>query len=96
MSVSAVEYMHNKGFYHRDLKDENVVVDRDLKVCQALPSAGLRLTVQVKLIDFGSAVAEDVDIEQQYYDQFRGTMSYAAPGELFSSGLSTLASSFHC
>ncbi|OCF36558.1 CAMK/CAMKL/PASK protein kinase [Kwoniella heveanensis CBS 569] len=61
--VDAVSYLHNKGIYHRDLKDENIVIDRNL--C-------------VKIIDFGSAVIEDRSYPPVLYDHFRGTMSYAA------------------
>lgn len=31
--VEAVYYLHIQGVSHRDLKDENVVIDRNFKVC---------------------------------------------------------------
>ncbi|KAK6902903.1 hypothetical protein I203_108163 [Kwoniella mangroviensis CBS 8507] len=61
--VDAVGYLHRRGIYHRDLKDENIVIDRNLSV---------------KIIDFGSAVIEDPTQTPVLYDHFRGTMSYAS------------------
>ncbi|WWC61141.1 uncharacterized protein I303_103720 [Kwoniella dejecticola CBS 10117] len=61
--VDGVGYLHRRGIYHRDLKDENIVIDRNL--C-------------VKIIDFGSAVIEDPNAPPILYDHFRGTMSYAS------------------
>ncbi|KAK8869845.1 hypothetical protein IAR55_000413 [Kwoniella newhampshirensis] len=61
--VDAVAYLHKRGIYHRDLKDENIVIDRDLTV---------------KVIDFGSAVIENRSFPPLLYDHFRGTMSYAS------------------
>ncbi|WWC90064.1 uncharacterized protein L201_004997 [Kwoniella dendrophila CBS 6074] len=61
--VDGVSYLHKRGIYHRDLKDENIVIDRNLSV---------------KIIDFGSAVIEDPNLPPVLYDHFRGTMSYAS------------------
>ncbi len=59
----AVYYLDKKGVVHRDLKDENVVVDGDYRV---------------KLIDFGSAsiIAKDPN---KVFMKFKGTSQYGAP-----------------
>ncbi|ORX39828.1 kinase-like domain-containing protein, partial [Kockovaella imperatae] len=61
--VDAVGYLHHRNIYHRDLKDENIVIDRNL---------------QIKIVDFGSAVYEDRLCPPVLYDQFRGTIAYAS------------------
>ncbi|KAJ8696204.1 hypothetical protein PTI98_006090 [Pleurotus ostreatus] len=61
--VEAVYYLHVQGVSHRDLKDENVVIDRNFKA---------------KLIDFGSAVIVDPSKPRPFYDVFFGTTAYAA------------------
>ncbi|KAJ7647338.1 kinase-like domain-containing protein [Roridomyces roridus] len=60
--VDAVFYLDSHGVTHRDIKDENIVIDEHLKV---------------KLIDFGSAVVEDPD-SRPYHTLFFGTTAYAA------------------
>ncbi|KAG6845397.1 hypothetical protein H0H87_009744 [Tephrocybe sp. NHM501043] len=62
--VNAVYYLDTQGVTHRDIKDENLVIDRDLKV---------------KLIDFGSAAVVDPAEPRPYYIQFYGTTAYASP-----------------
>ncbi|KAJ1569793.1 hypothetical protein HK096_001445 [Nowakowskiella sp. JEL0078] len=59
----AVYYLNKKGFVHRDLKDENIVVDENYIV---------------KIIDFGSA-ASIPQFEEKYFNYFNGTMHYASP-----------------
>ncbi|KAI8919857.1 kinase-like domain-containing protein [Powellomyces hirtus] len=62
--ASAVSYLHSHGIVHRDLKDENIVID-----------AGLT----VKLIDFGSAAFEAAHNKKASFDRFQGTLHYASP-----------------
>ncbi|KAG6812599.1 hypothetical protein H0H92_001950 [Tricholoma furcatifolium] len=62
--VDAVYYLDSQGVTHRDIKDENLVIDRDLKV---------------KLIDFGSAAVVDPNEPRPYYTLFYGTTAYASP-----------------
>ncbi|KAG6820970.1 hypothetical protein H0H93_008599 [Arthromyces matolae] len=62
--VDVVYYLDTQGVTHRDIKDENLVIDRDLKV---------------KLIDFGSAAIVDPDEPRPYYTLFYGTTAYASP-----------------
>uniref|UniRef100_A0A0W0F5J9 Protein kinase domain-containing protein n=1 Tax=Moniliophthora roreri TaxID=221103 RepID=A0A0W0F5J9_MONRR len=61
--VDAVHYLDSQGVSHRDIKDENIVIDADLKV---------------KLIDFGSATFVDPAEPRPYYNLFYGTTAYAA------------------
>lgn len=56
-----IQHLHNHGIVHRDIKDENAVLDKDLNI---------------QLIDFGSAAYLNQD---RKYDNFVGTLDYAAP-----------------
>ncbi|KAJ7462304.1 kinase-like protein [Mycena galericulata] len=60
--VEAVYYLDCHGVTHRDIKDENLVIDKHLKV---------------KLIDFGSAVVENPE-SRPYHTLFYGTTAYAS------------------
>ncbi|KAF9452380.1 Pkinase-domain-containing protein [Macrolepiota fuliginosa MF-IS2] len=61
--VDVVHHLDSLGIAHRDIKDENLVIDKNLKV---------------KLIDFGSACAIDPTKPRPYYTQFFGTAAYAS------------------
>ncbi|KAJ3039733.1 hypothetical protein HDV00_011965 [Rhizophlyctis rosea] len=71
--ASAVAYLHTRGIVHRDIKDENIIVDKNFNA---------------KLIDFGSATVEpkaDPSAGQSgnggdyLFDRFQGTIQYASP-----------------
>lgn len=61
--VEAVYYLAKLGICHRDIKDENCVIDSDYNV---------------KLIDFGSAVISDPRKPAPYFNRFFGTMTFAS------------------
>ncbi|CAH7684915.1 kinase-like domain-containing protein, partial [Phakopsora pachyrhizi] len=62
--VDIVGNLHYNGFVHRDIKDENIVVDQNFRV---------------KLIDFGSALTFDFSREISPVKKFYGTMNFASP-----------------
>ncbi|KAJ3181436.1 hypothetical protein HDU87_001043 [Geranomyces variabilis] len=63
--ASALAYLHSLNIVHRDLKDENIVIDASLTV---------------KLIDFGSAAFENASSNKKAsFDRFQGTLHYASP-----------------
>ncbi|EGD73490.1 CAMK/CAMKL/MELK protein kinase [Salpingoeca rosetta] len=61
--VSAVHYMHGKGYVHRDLKPENLLLDADRNI---------------KLIDFG-LIAKTSSIQEDMLSTCCGSAAYAAP-----------------
>ncbi|KAG9071689.1 hypothetical protein KI688_005902 [Linnemannia hyalina] len=61
--VECVHYLNSRGICHRDIKDENFVIDNDLRV---------------KLIDFGSAVIIPKP-QGKLFDRYYGTIDYASP-----------------
>ncbi|KAG9316477.1 kinase-like domain-containing protein [Chiua virens] len=61
--VEVVYYLNSLGICHRDIKDENLVIDKNFKV---------------KLIDFGSATMVDPTQPRPFYNLFFGTTAYAA------------------
>ncbi|KAH9946964.1 kinase-like domain-containing protein [Amylocystis lapponica] len=80
--VEAVYYLDSQGITHCDIKDENLVVDNDLKVSlirvDFLPRSLTKTYAQVKLIDFGSAVVADPSTPRPYHTLFFGTTAYAS------------------
>lgn len=85
--VETVEYLDTLGICHRDIKDENLVVDSQFNVSACLCSEPLFMLTnlpyrydQVKLIDFGSAVIRDTTHSEPYYDKFFGTITFASSG----------------
>ncbi|KAJ3081010.1 hypothetical protein HK102_002639, partial [Quaeritorhiza haematococci] len=58
-----IVYLHGLGIVHRDIKDENILIDDKFNV---------------KLIDFGSAAFVPAGAEG-VFDRFLGTLQYAPP-----------------
>ena len=63
----ALHHVHARGLVHRDLKSSNVIV---------LPDG------RVKLLDFGTAVVVEEDLEITQDGEFVGTFAYASPEQL--------------
>jgi tetratricopeptide (TPR) repeat protein len=61
--LQALAYLHRRGIIHRDLKPDNALVSRG----------------EVKLLDFGLAVALEYQREQDAGDTLSGTLAYMAP-----------------
>lgn len=68
--IDIVLYLSGQGIVHRDLKDENVVVDGDYKI---------------KIVDFGCAAripwigGYGVGREEGWFEKFNGTLAFAPP-----------------
>lgn len=79
--VEAAYYLESRGISHRDIKDENLVIDSNLRVRPFLAFLCVLMLnpAQVKLIDFGSAVVSNPLEERPHYHLFFGTTAYAAP-----------------
>ena len=61
--VEAVLYLHSNGYVHRDIKDENVMIDSNYTT---------------KLVDFGAADRVPV-FPKDYFTSFRGSPRYCPP-----------------
>jgi hypothetical protein len=65
-TLEAVRHIHQNGIVHRDIKDENILIDRD--------SYG-KMEIHVTLIDFGSSAY----IESGPFSTFFGTKIFCPP-----------------
>lgn len=67
--LDIVSYLSGQGIVHRDLKDENVVVDADYRI---------------KIVDFGCAaripwIGYGIGREEGWFEKFNGTLAFAPP-----------------
>ncbi|KAJ3274948.1 Kinesin-like protein kif22 [Terramyces sp. JEL0728] len=61
--ILACDYLHSNGLVHRDIKDENIVVDA---------------AYRIKMIDFGSTSTIPTR-KEDYFQRYNGTPHFAAP-----------------
>ncbi|KAJ3003584.1 hypothetical protein HKX48_001695 [Thoreauomyces humboldtii] len=62
--ISAIRHLHALGVVHRDIKDENILVNEEF---------------HVKLVDFGSAAFIPQPPTGKLFERFLGTIQYASP-----------------
>jgi renal tumor antigen len=68
--LSAIAFVHSRNMFHRDVKPENCMVNRD--------------TMELKLADFGSA--RGIDSRTPAYTEYVSTRWYRAPECILTSG----------
>ncbi|OUM60492.1 hypothetical protein PIROE2DRAFT_46188 [Piromyces sp. E2] len=75
---ASVNYLYKNGIVHRDLKDENILIDKHFKI---------------KLTDFGAAsyMKDYYENNQYFVNKFLGTMAYAPPEVLKGEQFGTIA-----
>jgi len=75
---AAVNYLYKNGIVHRDLKDENILIDKQFNI---------------KLTDFGAAsYLRDYNENNAYFvNKFLGTLAYAPPEVLKGEQFGTIA-----
>lgn len=61
--INGLEYLHNKGIYHCDIKPENILIYKDT----------------VKIVDFGSSIISKKQIINVKDDDFIGTPGHLPP-----------------
>lgn len=70
--ASALNVVHERGVVHRDVKPHNILLRG------SSDSSG----IHVKLVDFGAAMVEDVDVKLTKPGEILGTPEYMAPEQL--------------
>ena len=75
--VSAVDFLHTRSILHRDIKDENIIIDHKCgKICWNDLPYNPCFRFSCKLVDFGSAVFFKPG---QRFHTFYGTVEYCSP-----------------
>ena len=75
--MSAVDFLHTRSILHRDIKDENIIIDHKCgKICWNDLPYNPCFRFSCKLVDFGSAVFFKPG---QRFHTFYGTVEYCSP-----------------